>query len=524
MFDFKSLFRNKAYHVPMTTLASIPRATTELALGQEYRAHRVVVNSLSMFNTSTEAPSRERLKTLMRLDESSYAFQDSLSTQYLDNPELVSRVESKLWEAIFSYFWQLAHGYQAFVKYYVDHQEDCDFAELIPLIVTRALHYFAMECKWRYFKQETVHPNMWKRLNKLYRLSESRRFTRTNVIVNSAVGSSHSGAEFARALLLNALSPQQLSPQQIDLADRLITSWGRLIHIDKHFNRAKHEWCVDLGSAVGLIPINEPSRAAKFRYLNVYALLRQIEEYLQELRKGRLPGNLSTPNGYDQPMYMELLAHMATKWNKHPRKSTSRVRYETVEVAFGVESIEKNLLICSDISKELKQEACLVAGSSTYEREQWLSNGARDGSPSMTLELAGDQTIIPGLLIGVKQVDKNGRWTIGVVRRVDKKNDSRALLGIETLSFTPKLIHVISSSEKDTVRIPGIFLPRIDNAGIASSLIIPLSEFVTQRLLELDDAKSLYQIRLADVLEQSEDWIRIKFDVLGRHMTGMGML
>lgn len=523
MFDFKSLFRNKAYHVPMTTLASIPRATTELALGQEYRAHRMVVNSLSMFNTNTEVPNRERLKTLMRLDESGYAFQESLSTQYLDNPELVSRVESKLWEAIFSYFWQLAHGYQAFVKHYVEHPEKSDFAELIPLIVTRALHYFAMESKWRYFKQETVHPNMWKRLNKLYRLSESRRFTRTNVTVNSAVASSHSGTEFARALLLDALSPQQLSPQQVDLADRLITSWGRLIHIDKNFNRAKHEWYVDLGAAVGLLPINEPLHGVKLRYLNIHALLHQIEEYLQELRKGRLPGNLTLAIGCDQPMYAELLTHMATKWNKRQRKSLSRVtRCETVEVAFGVESIEKNLLISSDILKELKQEACLVAGTPTYEREQWLGSRSREGNPAMTLELAGSEAIAPGLLIGVKQADKNGRWTIGVVRRVDRKNDNRAVLGIETLSFTPKLIHVISGGDNE--RIPGIFLPRIDNAGIASSLIIPLSAFVTQRLLELDDAKSLYRIRLADVLEQSENWIRIKFDVLGRHATGIGVL
>lgn len=517
MFDFMALFRNKAYQIPMTSLVSIPRATTELALGQEYQAHRMVVNSLSLFNTSSEPPTLERLKTLIRLDDSSQAFQQNLCNQYLKNLGILKHSQEKLWHAIFSYYWQLAHGYQVFVKHYIAEPGSSEITELVPLVTTRALHYFAMESKWRYFHQEAVHPNMWKRMHKLYRLSESRRFSKTNILLNSVIGPSQSATEFARALLLDALQPVGLAPQQLELADRLITSWAKFIHIDKNFNKSKHEWYVELDSASGLMPADPSTGGEKHRYLNISALLHQIQICLNELHKGRLPANLQLSEGYEQPAYSELLHHMALCWtNGRLAKPLPRVsRNQPVEVSCGVYAIGKSLLGEENFQLQGRKDGWLMSAIPLYEGEQFMNTQRHTGG--MTLETAENDNITVGQLVAVKQSEKNGRWLIGVIRRINKTTPQRLAVGIETLSLTPKLVKLINTSGAQIASdSAAVLLPRLDGVGIASSLILPISEFVTQRLLDLDDAKGIYRIRLAGVLEQSQDWIRVKFDILGR--------
>ena len=516
MFDFMALFRNKAYQIPMSSLASIPRATTELALGQEYQAHRMMVNSLSLFNTSSEPPTLERLKTLIRLDDSSQAFQQNLCNQYLKNLGVLKHTQEKLWQAVFSYYWQLAHGYQIFVKHYIADPNSSEITELVPLVTTRAMHYFAMESKWRYFRQEAVHPNMWKRLHKLYRLSESRRFAKSNILLNSLVGPSQCATEYARALLLEALHPLTLTPQQLELADRLISSWGKHIHIDKNFNKSKHEWYVELDSASGLLPAHPHNIGDKHRYLNINALLHQIQIFLNELHKGRLPANLKVGEAYEQPAYNELLHHMALRWTTGRARHLPRIsRNAAVEVSCGVYAIGKSLLGEEDFQVQGRKDGWLLSAIPLYEGEQFVNTQRHAGG--ITLEIVENDKITVGQLVAIKQPAKNDRWSIGVIRRISKTTPQRLAVGVETLSLTPKLVKLINTSGAQIASdSTAVFLPRLDGIGIASSLILPISEFVTQRLLDLDDAKGIYRIRLAGVLEQSEDWVRVKFDILGR--------
>jgi len=45
---------------------------------------------------------------------------------------------------------------------------------------------------------------------------------------------------------------------------------------------------------------------------------------------------------------------------------------------------------------------------------------------------------------------------------------------------------------------------------------MPGEEYATVRQLELHDGNVVYRVRLTNVLESSGDWVRVKFDVLGR--------
>ena len=82
-----SVFRKKSDD-PNTSLQAAKRWVSSLPLEDEYEAHRMIVNALSLFNSSKEPLNRERLKVLIRVDESSFPLQQSLSNHYMRKRKL----------------------------------------------------------------------------------------------------------------------------------------------------------------------------------------------------------------------------------------------------------------------------------------------------------------------------------------------------------------------------------------------------------------------------------------------------
>jgi len=174
----------------------------------------MIVNALNLFNSSTEPLNRERLKVLMRLDESCQGLQSSLCRQYLKNQKALKHAEQALWKEIFALYWHLAHGYQAFLREIVSNRGESELGDELPLITTRAMHYFGMEVKWRYFHQEAMAPNMWRRLHKMYRISESANFTGERVELADGTATT-CGDEYLQILLLDLLTPTSLKLMEI---------------------------------------------------------------------------------------------------------------------------------------------------------------------------------------------------------------------------------------------------------------------------------------------------------------------
>jgi hypothetical protein len=61
-----------------------------------------------------------------------------------------------------------------------------------------------------------------------------------------------------------------------------------------------------------------------------------------------------------------------------------------------------------------------------------------------------------------------------------------------------------------------LFLPRVDEHGMASSLILPSNLFSAGKLLDLHDSSVIYRTRLTSVVEQNAEWAMARFDILGR--------
>lgn len=180
MFNIRSLLKKDTV-ASETSVLDTKRWITELPQNNEFEAQRMVTQALHAFLKSDAPLSRERLKVLLQLDQSSHDLQQDLCQQYLKSPEHLKQGEQALWKAIYSMYWLLAHAYQAFIKDHIQKNGKSDTAPYQSLITARALRYFRMEIKWRYFRHEPIEPAMWRRLHKLYQLSELGNFTETPV-------------------------------------------------------------------------------------------------------------------------------------------------------------------------------------------------------------------------------------------------------------------------------------------------------------------------------------------------------
>ena len=141
--------------------------------------------------------------------------------------------------------------------------------------------------------------------------------------------------------------------------------------------------------------------------------------------------------------------------------------------------------------------------------------GHRDAGGA-TLEIAA-QPLKIGTLIGLKP-DSNRHFLIGVVRRINKNPSAKTYVGIETLSQTPVPVelHTLPNGKQST-RTDGIYLLEVPEAQQPRTLLLARQEYEQGRILQLKAQNKAYSIRLQQVLEQSDDYSRVSFDVLARH-------
>ena len=117
MLDFLPFGRNKKSADPLGSLKAATVWMQELPMGDTFSAHEKVVAALKEFNEQGQPATRDRLQILMHLDEGAQDLQNSLAQQYLRNPRMSRQIESRLWNGLFAFNWELARGYHIFIMF-----------------------------------------------------------------------------------------------------------------------------------------------------------------------------------------------------------------------------------------------------------------------------------------------------------------------------------------------------------------------------------------------------------------------
>jgi hypothetical protein len=563
MFDFLSPGRKRAPD-PLSSLKAVTHWMSDLPLGDVYATLDKVVKATIEFNDKKEPLTKERLDVLMHLDEHSQEMVVALSRQYLRNPRMSKAIESRLWNIIHAFYWEITRGYHAFIMDYVAHPAGSRIKASVPQITCRAMRYFACSFKWHYFRFEQIDEKAWRRLHNLYGFAEFEEFERETMELYSGERVSSCADEYLQALMLDLLNTGSLYPRQVEMVDGWLDGWSGLMNIDQRYDPDSHVFYVDLSKGRGAQRMRRPQEKETLRYWGTGKLVAHIEEIRAALLNGEVPARLGLGEDCRLPACLDFLDEVARQWapvvprvrRKHERKRAVKM----IEVIHSMQAIFEQVTIDNDIAQKRKNGGASAelsyeemvdvhlygfvtkrtqmklgagggteSGKAAVQHERWLMENESERGFGATVDEIGDDWLRLGKLVGLKP-ERRGHWVIAVVRRLNKVSNTQRYVGLEILANAPVAVtlrpkqqnlagYVVESIDTVDVMLPvaGIYLNQDDEAGFPNSLIIDASEFSARRVFTLSALGKSYTIALKEVVDKGDEWLRVSFDVLAKN-------
>jgi cyclic-di-GMP-binding protein len=519
---------------------------------EAYRAHGEILAALESFNNSVEVPGGERLQMLMRLDESSRGLQECLCQEYFHHPVALNQLESTLWNRIFSLYWQFMRGYRALIREHNANPGSRQAKFNLALITARALHYSGASFKWGYIRHVPVDPKTWQSLHNLYRTSERGSFTSHRIRLYENTEHTSCSEEYLRILLLDLLSPLSLSPAQIEIADQWLRRRVKSVRLDDAYAANKHWFYVDLAEAAGPRKVGSGVTGKKLRFLAMDELLGRIDDIIAGSGDLASLSRLDVVEDWQQVMNLELASQARAQWSAmsamrpHPREATQQTQRlfqllharwsddgykrrhsrekvrQIVEVACDLPAICASLL-----SEEAKgppggNPDAPVSEEAVNLPKHWAVQNRSEGGYGLCARAEAQGRIRVNGLVGLKDGSQVGGWEIGAIRRISYESPEEIAVGVETLSRVPKRVELRCTGKlgvagrkdhpgldgQETPMVEAVLLSDIADPNMPGSLILPIADYPS-RIMDLRDGDHTYRIRLATVLERTENWFRV---------------
>jgi hypothetical protein len=123
-----------------------------------------------------------------------------------------------------------------------------------------------------------------------------------------------------------------------------------------------------------------------------------------------------------------------------------------------------------------------------------------------------------GRLVAVSWDPSENVWQLLAIRW-NREEDGQHLVGTQRLSRHPKRVEVYF--EPDAAggtedRTWAVFMPMSHAEQGVSNLLIPQTHYRPGAALMLRDSDTVYRLRLGEVQESHEGWLRVGMDVVGR--------
>lgn len=548
MFGF--LKREKSSQPPLTDLKTVTRWMQDLPAGDVYSAQGKVVENLIQFNRAQLPTSKERLQVLMHVDENARDIQYSLCAQYLRNPRMSKEMESKLWQAIHAYYWEITRGYHGFLMDFVSNPGGSKIESLVPLITARAIEGFGNIIKWRYFRYEVIDEKLWLRLHNLYRIAEFDNFARSAIRCygHSAKPETCLG-KYTQALLLSRFGNGTLAPRQIDMIDIWLNHWSDLVRLDTQHVDRSHVYFVDTGKGVGLQRIQRPGTESTLRYMDIRDLTIHAKSVAAAIKTGTNPVALGLGEDFRMPDGLTLLEHVIEEWSSKPgqnRRSSVRKPSEgTWGIALGMDNICSKLSKVSgegrsaplspdelmdinlygfvtDRTKKQHQHEQTVAQEKIHER--WRQMDMNDNGLGFVVDPGQSPWVKIGKLLALRHEDERD-WVVGSIKRIARVDADRQIVGVGLFGgdITGVQIKLDDKSRNLSYEVDDISLPtesQIYNAliwrdqGEAESLLMEGAGYARGRKYVVVEKNGSRLIQLDAVLSKGDDWLRASFKVL----------
>jgi len=553
MFDFKGFIGALLLTKSDDTMGNLKSATIwvqELPESDVQEAQDAIIQALGSINTNKKTALKERIQVLMYLDEKANALQDTLCREYLNYADSQDAPEKLYLPTILDFWEEMADNYQYCIREFTQNPASKKIWEILPLLTSRAIRYYAMQAKWSHIRYMPVENHVWRNLHRLYLFAEREGFAQTTLtLYPQSCEQTTCASEYLQPLMLHLANPESMLPKQINMVDLWLDDWAKNITIEHEFRPHRQLYAVNLGDSKPGRKLRRNMIDAKYRYWGVGLLLVSIAQTIEKLKEGALPIHLKLSEDCRLPVCLELLQLLSDRWaGKGATRQHDRIKKEkNLMVLQGLEKILSQIKpgakgksapkpspeLDSAEQEIINYQLCVAPDANPMDgntsipeepelfesnQNQWMLEDESESGCAAILDASGSGHLKIGTLIGLKPVD-NKHFAIGIIRRLNKDISSKVRVGIQTLTQTPIAVelHAVHNGTVKKGAIDAVYLPESPTANILRSIIIPARFYKRGQTMQLRAQGKTYSIRLQQALEQTEDYARANFDVLAKH-------
>ncbi|MHB0973135.1 MAG: hypothetical protein ACYC0P_02685 [Thiobacillus sp.] len=473
---------------PFASAKATEKWLKSLHADSDYDAHHALVEGLERFNAENEAASLSRMKSLMMLEEAGLPLQASIVEQYERNQAAFRLARQALWRESWVFWSLLAEAWLTMLKQAYRNPSSAELKPHAAEMATRAVRYAGRVMRWDYHQARSPAASIWRRVHKVYRLIERDGFATREVRIDGHP--THCAREYALVVLMGLVHPLGYRAQEIESIARVLEGYEPLPLPATVPQRDVHTHLVDLSLSEGAAVLdNEWVQGRRLRYFALGPLV----DYLKSLDEAEAK--------VDNGLTRQVASLIERGGIRRGRQRTHR--FGRVWVAAGMDKI-LNALAHPDSPK------------GGVPLEPWMLRD--ESTEGMGFALSEAAPLPHGRLVAVTWDPAENVWQLLAIRW-DREEEGQRLVGTQRLSRHPKRVEVYFEAEVPGVTretTTAVFLPMTHTEQGVSNLLIPKTHYQLGAPLMLRDGDVVYRLRLGDVLESHEGWLRVGMDVVGR--------
>lgn len=474
---------------PFASVKATDKWLKALPAGSDYDAHHALVEGLERFNAENEVASLSRMKSLMRLEEAGLPLQRGVVEQYVRNQSSFRMARQALWRESWVFWSLLAEAWLTMLKQAYRTPASAELKPFAAEIATRVLRYAGLVMRWNYHQARTPSASAWRRMHKIYRLVERDGFATQTVQIDAR--STHCAREYMLVVLMGLVHPLGYRTQEIESVAQIFEDYEPLPLPATVPQSEVHTHMVDLSRSDGACVLDHDwVRGRRLRYL----ALRPLIDHLKTLdQTPAVEGN----NGLTQQV-ASLIERGGIRRN---RQRTHR--FGRVWVAAGIDNI---------LAALVRPDAARTQPA----LEPWMLRD--ESTEGMGFALPEVPALPPGRLVAVSWDPSENVWQLLAIRW-NREEDGQHLVGTQRLSRHPKRVEIYFEPDEQggaQDKTWAVFMPMTHLDQGVSNLLIPRTHYRLGAPLMLRDGDMVYRLRLGEVQEAHEGWLRVSMDVIGR--------
>ncbi len=361
------------------------------------------------------------------LDQAAKPHQRRVNADYIGASRLTHHQENRLWTSAADFWRALAQAYLRCLDIFrSDPKESCTFDATMPVCCARVLRALGAELKWRSVRYGPLPQHLWASAASAFVLAETGGAALHPIrAYEVSRGDTTVQEEYLRLLVMGVASPDVLHPAQIELAERVIGWFSRSLVLGPEPGSESTHY-VDL--ATGLRParlMKSTAPSASHRYFGIANARSEIVSLLRVVKERELiPESVRLGELHSIPLVINTLEHLVRHLGVRPparshERSTGAVR---LMVAHGYRAVRDT------IQRHERREP-----PRPIDIETWVATDSSPAGYGATIRYMRGDWVKLGALVGVRQPEER-YWGIGVVRRINRENDTDHHVGLQLLA------------------------------------------------------------------------------------------